>query len=298
MKKILVAGGSGNLGPHLIKEFVSQGHQVSALLRSASIVNPDKVKPLNELGVRLIEGDVEDFQSLQRACEGQQIVVSALGGGQIMQQAALAEAANRARVERFIPSEFGLDPIAVGPGTCDLFDGKAAAQEQIKATGVPYTMIYTNGFMEFWGTGLGQLGAMAPADSVQVFGDGNTDAYMVSLADIARYTSAIISDPSMTNREITIRTNSINQNDLLATWENLSGKKVERTGVSEEDLNKIIDSSTTPDTMMQRIFTQLHRSVWIKGDCNISRPEVLSAVDRYPQIKPISISEYLGNFLT
>jgi uncharacterized protein YbjT (DUF2867 family) len=190
-----------------------------------------------------------------------------------------------------------LDPIAVGPGSCDLFDAKAAAQEQIKATGVPYTMIYTNGFMEFWGTGLGQLGAMAPPDSVQVFGDGDKDAYMVSLADIARYTSAIISDPSTINRELTIRTNRINQNDLIATWEKLSAKKVERIPVSKEDLNKIIDSSTTPETMMQRIFTQLHRSVWIKGDCTISRPEVLSAVDLYPQIKPISISDYLKYFI-
>ena len=298
MKKILIAGATGNLGPHLVKAFVNQGHQVSAIMRQSSLANPDKTNPLKDQGVALIEADLEDDQSLLTACEDQQIVISALGGGQILQQVNLAKAAKVASAERFIPSEFGVDPIAAGSGSCDLFDAKAAAQEQIKAVGIPYTMIYTNGFMEFWGTGLGQLGAMAPPDSVQVFGSGNVEAFMTSLADIAEYTCAIIDDPSTENHEIYVQANKISQNELINTWERLSGKTVEQVAVAGSDLDKIIDSSTTPETMMQRIFTQLHRSVWVRGDTMKIRSQVLSAHKLYPQINPISIEDYFSNFLT
>ncbi|MBK8503994.1 MAG: hypothetical protein IPL46_18370 [Saprospiraceae bacterium] len=43
---------------------------------------------------------------------------------------------------------------------------------------------------------------------------------------------AIINDSSTLNREVGIRANKINQNDLIDTWENLSGKSVKKIPVS------------------------------------------------------------------
>jgi uncharacterized protein YbjT (DUF2867 family) len=296
MERILIAGATGNLGPHLVKELTNQGHQVTVLLRSETLKNPEKLQPLQKAGVSIIEGDLGDYQALEKACANQDIVISAVGGGQIMQQVDLAKAAKQAGVKRFIPSEFGVDPFAAGDGACDLFDAKAGAQKQIKKVGIPMTPIYTNGFMEFWGTGLGQLGAMSPPDEVQLYENGMTDAFMVSLTDIARYTNAIINDANTMDKEVSIRANRINQNDLITTWENISGKKVKRIPVSEDQLNEIIDNSTTPETIMQRIFTQLHRSVWVKGDCIIERPGVLSATELYPNINPVKLPDFLSHF--
>lgn len=297
MKKILVVGATGHLGPHLAKEFVNQGHQVSALLRPMSLANPDKSDSLKALGVKLIEGDLTAPDSLKDACAGQDVVVSAVGGEQIMMQTALAEIASEAGVERFVPSEFGIDPHTAGPGSCDLFDLKAAVQGKIKAIGVPTTMIYTNGFMEFWGTGLGQLGPMEPPAVVQLFGNGDVPAYMCTLGDIARYTAAIIEDPNTVNREVAICTNSITQEDLISLWESKSGRTVTRQPVSGAELDQIIHAATAPEDMMTRIFTQLHRSVWIRSDCNKVRSEVLQAADLYPQIDVTSQDDYFSYFL-
>jgi uncharacterized protein YbjT (DUF2867 family) len=297
MQNILLAGPTGNLGPHLAKELIAQNKNVFALVRPESINNPDKINPLKELGVKLVAGDVSDHASLDKACIGMDTVISALGGGQIMQQEALLNAAKKAGVQRFIPSEFGLDPHAAERGTCDLFDAKAAIQQKIINSGVPYTMIYTNGFMEFWGSGLGQLGNAPSSGEVSYFGDGNVKSSMVALPDIARFTVAMLDDPTMVNREVRITANVKTQEELIADWEELSNTKVKRNPVSGEDLDRIIATSNAPEQMMTKIFTQLHKSMWINGDALKVRPQTIEATQVYPNLPITSTKGFFSQML-
>ena len=296
MKNILIVGATGNLGPHIVKALVKEGHQVSALMRPSSMADATKTQPLRDQGVELVEGSMDDPDSLKSACQHKDVVISCTGGDQILNQIHLAKAAKEAGVERFVPSEFGVDPFIAEKGSCDLFDAKAAAQEQIKATGIGLTPIYTNGFMEFWATGLGELGVLSPPAQAKVFGDGNTTAFMTALSDIGKYTAAIVEDPETINKEVLIATTSSTQNEMMSLWQDISNTKVEKEFVSSDQLNEIIDSSTTPESMLTRIFTQLHRSVWIKGEGGKERDGVINAVSRYPHIQPISLKAYLNNF--
>ena len=297
MKNVLVVGATGNLGPHIVKALVKNGHNVSAVLRSKTIADIAKTKPLTDQGVQLLEGSFEDYDSLKRACRNKNVVISCAGADQILNQIHLARAAEDAGVERFIPSEFGIDPYIAEKGSCDLYDAKLALQKQIKDTGVGFTPIYTNGFMQFWATGLGELGALSPPDRVKVFGDGNMSAYMTALGDIGHYTAAIIEDPGTINKEVVVATTSATQNEMISLWEDISGKTIDKEFVSADQLDGIINASTTPDSMLTRIFTQLHRSVWIKGEANEERNGVLNAVSRYPDIQPLSLKAYLTNFI-
>ncbi len=179
-----------------------------------------------------------------------------------------------------------------------MYDAKAAVQEQIKETGIAFTPIYTNGFMEFWATGLGELGATSPPNRAKVFGDGHTSAYMTALSDIGQYTAAIVEDPETINKEVLISTISATQNEMISLWEDISGKTVEKEFVSADKLDEIINSSTTPDSMLTKIYTQLHRSVWIKGEANKERNGVLNAASRYSDIQPVSLKAYLSNFIS
>lgn len=297
MSKVLLIGPTGNLGPHLANALVQDGHKVTAVLRPDSFKKREKTNPLSLLGIKIIQGDMDDPSSIRGACFGQDIILSAVGGNHLGQQVSLARIAKEAGVKRFVPSEFGVDPISTGPGICDLFDLKASVQRQLKEIDIPTTMIYNNGFMEFWATGLGQLGPTSPPDTVQVYGDGSTRAYMTSLPDIARYTSKIVADPRTENREIKIENVSTSQNEMIEIWEDLSSQSVERVSVSANDLERIIASSNTPETFMQKVFTQLHKSVWINEDCMKTRPAVLDVKDLYPEIKPKDIHQYLGQFI-
>ncbi len=298
MKNILIVGATGNLGPHIVKALVNNGHHLSALMRSTAMADISKTQPLNVQGVELLEGSFEDYDSLRSACRKKDVVISCAGGDQILNQIHLAKAAKEVGVEHFIPSEFGIDPYIAEKGSCDLFDAKAAVQEQIKETGIGFTPIYTNGFMEFWATGLGELGAPSPPDRAKVFGNGDMSAYMTALSDIGQYTAAIVEDPKTINKEVLVSTTNSTQNEMISLWEDISGKTVEKEFVSADQLDEIINTSTTPDSMLTRIFTQLHRSVWIKGEANKERKGVLNAVSRYSHIQPVSLKAYLTNFIS
>ena len=74
MAKVLVTGGSGFIGTHLVAALVARGDEVTCLVRRSS-----RVGPLNAAGVRLVYGDVTDRESLPSVVAGQQIVYHVAG---------------------------------------------------------------------------------------------------------------------------------------------------------------------------------------------------------------------------
>ncbi len=71
--KILIIGGTGKTGRHLIKQCLKKGHQVTALARK-----PDKLK-YDDQNLQLIKGDVLKPESLEPAFKQQDAVLCALG---------------------------------------------------------------------------------------------------------------------------------------------------------------------------------------------------------------------------
>lgn len=66
---VLVTGGTGFVGSHLIDQLVAQGDTVRALVR------PNSNRALLEsLGAEPVTGDLDDIASLVRACEGCEVV--------------------------------------------------------------------------------------------------------------------------------------------------------------------------------------------------------------------------------
>jgi 2-alkyl-3-oxoalkanoate reductase len=73
--KVLVTGGSGFLGSHVVEQFAAAGHHVVALVRKSS--NRKFLSTLEN--VELAEGSVEDRPSIDRAMNGVDAVVHAAG---------------------------------------------------------------------------------------------------------------------------------------------------------------------------------------------------------------------------
>ena len=66
---VLVIGATGQLGANLVRALLEKGDQVRVLIRSAS-----KSLTLDGLDVERVAGDLNDLESLRRACDGVQIV--------------------------------------------------------------------------------------------------------------------------------------------------------------------------------------------------------------------------------
>ncbi|HEY2370017.1 MAG TPA: SDR family oxidoreductase [Polyangiaceae bacterium] len=71
--KVLVIGATGLTGTHLINKLLARGDDVTALVRNPSSydVKHDRL--------RVAQGEARDLASLERACDGQDAVISAFG---------------------------------------------------------------------------------------------------------------------------------------------------------------------------------------------------------------------------
>ena len=71
--KLLIIGGTGSTGKELVKQALEQGHLLTVLVR-----NPDRVK-IHHPNLRVVKGNVLDFDKVQEVIAGQDAVLSALG---------------------------------------------------------------------------------------------------------------------------------------------------------------------------------------------------------------------------
>ncbi|MFI9274564.1 NAD(P)-dependent oxidoreductase [Kitasatospora sp. NPDC052896] len=75
MSKIAVFGANGSIGSRIVREALSRGHQVTAVVR-----DPAKVTERHP-ALTVVAGDVLDPASVAAAAKGQDVLVSAVGGG-------------------------------------------------------------------------------------------------------------------------------------------------------------------------------------------------------------------------
>lgn len=146
---ILVTGATGNQGGAIARRLLSKGYRVRALTR-----NPegDNAKALTRLGARVVQGDFEDAQSLERALEGAwgaYSVQNTWEAGVVKEEEQgkrFAEIAREKGIAHFVYS-------SVGSAQCDTgiphFDNKWRVEQKIRELAFPsYTILRPAFFMD------------------------------------------------------------------------------------------------------------------------------------------------------
>lgn len=305
-QRVLVVGGTGHIGNQIVSALRKAGSEVRLLLRPETVksTQADKKSMLDGLsrqGAKVVEGSMEDAASLERACAEMDAVVSCVNGPQLALQPALVKAAAKAKtVQRFIPSEFGFDPMVLPKGKVTLFDWKRELHDAFASSGVPTTYLYSNGFATYWASGLGQLGLTSPPkDKANVFGDGNMKLAIVSPQDIAQIVARVLNDPRTANKEVAILppANMVTQNELISLWESKSGTKLQRNVITEAQMHtSIADMAKDPNRMMEMLYTQVTWAGWVYGIASSKRAECLEATALYPDLKLQTVSSFLDQF--
>ena len=190
---ILLIGATGMLGSRIAHHLFDQsGVRVRLLVRSPS--GQASQSFLNR-GAEIIEGDLGDAASLDRATQGVDVVVSAVQGGSdvvVDGQVALARAAKRNGVRRILPSDFALDLFKATPGEHAAFDMRRTADERIAAIGLEQVNVLQGGFMELFTPGRGAIDL--DAGTVGFFGDGDRPVEVTSVDDTARVVAKLAAD--------------------------------------------------------------------------------------------------------
>ena len=99
VKVVAVAGGTGGLGQFIIEELNKHPNELKPIILSRSPNQPNAIKV-----------DYENETTLDSALKGVDYVVCALGTLAVgPEQRKLMQAAKRNNVQRFFPSEYGID---------------------------------------------------------------------------------------------------------------------------------------------------------------------------------------------
>ncbi|XP_031097404.1 isoflavone reductase homolog [Ipomoea triloba] len=308
--QVLIVGGTGYIGRRIVKASLAQGHTTHVLLRPQIGLDIDKLQMLlsfKEQGARLVEASFDDHQSLVDAVKEVDVVICTMSGvhfrsHNILLQRKLVDAIKEAgNIKRFLPSEFGMDPARMGhalePGRVT-FDEKMEIRKAIEEANIPYTYISANCFAGYFCPNLSQLGTLLPPKhKVCIYGDGNAKVAYMDEDDVATYTIKTIDDPRALNKTIYLRPqeNILTQRELVATWEKLTGKQLEKITISaDEFLASMKDMDYAGQVGVGHFYHIFYEGCLTNFDIGEDAEE---ASQLYPEVQYTRMHEYLKCYL-
>jgi len=202
---ILVAGGTGRLGTMVVALLRQRGLEVRVLTRDRS-----RAAHLSGANVEIVEADVRDLESVRRAVAGARTVVSAIQGFAGTKDGSpvtidrdgnrnLILAGREAAVEQFVLVSVK-DASPNHPA--ELMRMKYAAEQDLMASGLAWTIIRPTAYIETWCDVLGR--PLLDKGKTQVFGRGLNPINWVSAADVAEFVALATRDPAFRGEVIEV----------------------------------------------------------------------------------------------
>jgi nucleoside-diphosphate-sugar epimerase len=220
---IVVAGATGNLGGRIARALLERGASVRALVRHGA--TRDKVERLQALGVTIASVDLSSASQMTPACAGASCVVSALQGLReviVETQTVLLDAAVRAAVPRFIPSDYSIDFTKLPPGENRNFDLRREFHQRLAQTSISTTTIFNGAFADML-TGPMPL-ILFKRKRVLYWGDADQRMDFTTIDDTAAFTASAALDPS-TPRFLRVAGDQLSARQLTAVVSEVMGKK-------------------------------------------------------------------------
>jgi nucleoside-diphosphate-sugar epimerase len=297
MKKVvLVAGGTGNLGLRIVKALLANDAEVRVLVRNTSDVV--KLNTLEKMGAKVVKVNMNNVAEVAKVCEGVSCVVSALAGlidTIIDTQKILLEAAVKAGVPRFIPSDFSLDFRDLVVGNNRNLDLRRAFHQYLDQTNIKATTIFNGPFTDLLTDQMPMI--LFKYHKVLYWGNANQKMDFTTMDDTAAFTAKVAMDET-SPRYLRIASDQSNVKEIAAIMTQLSGKKhglIKAGGVGF--LNMMIKIGKTFAPAENDLYPawqgmQYMRDM-VEGRVDISHHDN----NRYPEIKWTSIKEVLSAHL-
>ncbi len=232
---ILVVGATGQLGGTIARRLIAGGQKVRVLVR-----------PQTDPGAwgsglaDLVRGDLRDRASLDAACQGINTVVTTANSARRSGEDNVAnvdrdgsrnliDAARAAGVQHFIyTSVLGVTPDSPVP----FLAAKARNEAHLRASGMTWTILAPNAFMESWPAMVVGMPAMA-GKPVTIVGEGRRKHTFVSERDVASFAVTAATHPAARNRHIPIGgPEALSWREAAAIYERALGHPIEIRSVA------------------------------------------------------------------
>lgn len=201
MQKILVIGASGFVGRRLARALLAQGHEVRCLAR-----NPAKIEDLAALGCEVVQGDISDLASLQRALDSVEAVTisihtlspqhaSTKGQGfmdvELNGLKNIVAACQTHGVRRLIY----LTSLGIGPKTRSEWTRERwKAQQFLLQSGLDVTVLQPGQIVGAGGTGFDMMVSQAKKSTAILFSNGKQKWRNIAVDDLVYYLVGVLND--------------------------------------------------------------------------------------------------------
>jgi uncharacterized protein YbjT (DUF2867 family) len=223
---ILIAGGTGILGTRVVQLLTARGLTVRVMTR-----DPARARHLAGDRVEIVPGDVREPETLTDAMAGAEAVISAIQGfsgtgGDNPQtvdgegNANLIQAARAAGVQHFILiSVQGAAP----DHPMELFRMKFRAEQELRASGLTWTIIRPTASMQTWANIIGE--PLVKSGKTRIFGRGTNPINFVSADDVATFVDCVVTDPVTHGEIIEVGgPENLNMEQFARSFEHATGK--------------------------------------------------------------------------
>jgi uncharacterized protein YbjT (DUF2867 family) len=286
----LVVGATGLLGTEICRCLASAGKPFRAMVRRTS--DQGKKDVLKQLGGELVEADLKDRASLNRAWQGVTAVISTPSAILSQQsgdtfdtvdlhgQMHLVDAARAAKVGQYVFVSVSGNLLKHGDNP--LLAAKQAVENHLKHSGLTYTILRPTLSMEIWLSP--HLGFDLANAKVTIYGSGQNKISYVSLHNVADFAVESLSNPAARNAVIELGgPEALTQLEVVQTFEKIAGRTLEKQFVPEEALQARKSAANNP---VEQTFADL-TLVAARGD-KIDMSEIFKKF----RIRPRSVREY------
>lgn len=202
---ILLAGATGSLGGKIARGLVARGDPVRALARPTS-----ESVALQRAGIEVVTGDLKDPESLDHACSGVDVVIATASASKTADDSVenvdlqgnqnLIEAARKAGVAQFVfISTVQASPDHPSP----LFRAKGISEQRLRESGVPYTILRPDAFMDVWFAMMIELPAFM-GHPVTLVDGGRRRHHFIAESDVAAFAQAALGREAAQNATLEI----------------------------------------------------------------------------------------------
>ncbi|KAF7560195.1 hypothetical protein G7046_g3954 [Stylonectria norvegica] len=221
-KNITLLGASGNVGKIILESLIESGKfNITVMSRADS-------EATFAAGIAVRKTDFSEAD-LEAAFKGQDAVVSALGAAAFGEQQKVVDAAVKAGVKRFLPSEFSASSEdAAVLQLLPLFAQKKALIDSLKtmqSKGLTWTAVVTSGLLD-WSLGNGFLEFDVTKRAATIWDGGNKRFTLSNEKQLGRAVVSVLENPEKTqNRYLYVYSVETSQNEILASLEETTGDK-------------------------------------------------------------------------
>ena len=255
--------------------------------------------------VTVIPVDYDSLDSLTKALNGQDALVSTLSAAALSAQLLLVKAAAKAKVKRYIPSEFGSNTLNEKVRALPAFKPKVSVQDALKkeaasSDGISYTLIYNGPFLD-WGIKVGFL-INIKEQSVTLYDGGERLVSATSLATIGKAVVGVLRNPTQTqNRAVYVQDTVISQQKLKTMGQKAIGEGSKEWKDEVVSVDSLLKESydalkTNPDTPRGAMVNFIKISIFGDGyGCHFQ--ELDNELLGIEQMKDFEIQKMLDGFV-